>query len=108
MGINLLVLAGRSSSVCEDLLRADRFGRCPEFGTPRSEGACRDIFLSKGDGPVTQSVCLFICELLVGSRLNAKRFAGSFARKRKSCSSRNMRPAATLQLMKNRKLSRVI
>jgi len=53
MGINLLVLAGGSSSVCEDLLRADRIGGRPEFRAPRSEGACRDIFLSKGDGPVT-------------------------------------------------------
>jgi hypothetical protein len=53
MGINLLVLAGGTGSVCEDLLRADRVRGRPEFGTPRREGACRDIFLSKGDGPVT-------------------------------------------------------
>ena len=65
MGIDLLVLAGWSIIVCEDLLRVDRVGRCPRFTPPGGKGACGNIFLSKRNGAVAESVCLSFCTLVV-------------------------------------------
>src|SRR5579863_9979400 len=55
VGIDLLVFAGGSGGVCEDLLRNDAIRRDPGFADAAGEGACRAIFLSKGDGPIPQS-----------------------------------------------------
>jgi len=35
------------------------------FTPPGSKGACRNIFLSKGNGAVAESVCLSFCALVV-------------------------------------------
>ena len=56
MGIDILVFAGGPSSVSEDLLRGDGIRRRRGVEDAAGEGARRDIFLSKGDCPVPQSV----------------------------------------------------
>jgi len=64
VGFNLLVLAGWSNSISEDLLRGSGIRGSPQVAPPASQGACRDIFLSKGACAVTESVCLSFCVVL--------------------------------------------
>lgn len=60
LGIDLLVLARGSCSIGEDLLRSEGISRPPGIAPLAGNGACRYIFLSKGNISITQSVGLFL------------------------------------------------
>jgi len=65
LGFTLLVLAGWSNSICEDLLRHGRIRGHLQFGPSPSQGACQDILLSKGIYAVAKSICLSFCVVLL-------------------------------------------
>lgn len=64
LGINLLVLACGTSSICEDLLRGNKIKRRLGLAPHARNCACWHIILSKGNRPVAQSVGLFALMLI--------------------------------------------